>query len=247
MCICALASRFCSLRATKRARASKQSAKPANQPPRAPTIWADAECARAFCGLCRLLLFGHTRLRCLTVSQEVPVDCLPVCWQTSQQTTSCQQSHRGAQYNTMSVQYQHQFLLDFGQSHELNVLVDRRTEANSGGGAGNTAATQKESTQNIIASPRLQHQPAMINDRLLDIACKVCGDRSSGKHYGLYSCDGKCVDCAICVECLNKLTSSYRNQAVRASSNAAFTAIGDTYARRKVHVSTPNQVCDLLS
>ena len=29
-----------------------------------------------------------------------------------------------------------------------------------------------------------------VGDRLLDIPCKVCGDRSSGKHYGIFSCDG---------------------------------------------------------
>lgn len=42
-----------------------------------------------------------------------------------------------------------------------------------------------------LRASRARMMPA---DRLLDIPCRVCGDRSSGKHYGLYSCDGKFTD-----------------------------------------------------
>nr|CAD7266784.1 unnamed protein product [Timema shepardi] len=41
-----------------------------------------------------------------------------------------------------------------------------------------------------LSTPVCYGQCLPAGDRLLDIPCKVCGDRSSGKHYGIYSCDG---------------------------------------------------------
>lgn len=42
----------------------------------------------------------------------------------------------------------------------------------------------------ILSNPINSYRLCAKGDRLLDIPCKVCGDRSSGKHYGIYSCDG---------------------------------------------------------
>lgn len=39
----------------------------------------------------------------------------------------------------------------------------------------------------------------LAGDRLLDIPCKVCGDKSSGKHYGIYSCDGEYAVSYLCI------------------------------------------------
>ncbi|KAG5308755.1 NR2E1 protein, partial [Acromyrmex insinuator] len=41
-----------------------------------------------------------------------------------------------------------------------------------------------------IRVPTKRGKQISTGDRLLDILCDVCGDRSSGKHYGIYSCDG---------------------------------------------------------
>ena len=40
-----------------------------------------------------------------------------------------------------------------------------------------------------------------------DITCVVCGDKSSGKHYGQFTCEGNVY--AICLHCLDNLLTIY--------------------------------------
>lgn len=69
-----------------------------------------------------------------------------------------------------------------------------------------------------------------VGERLLNVLCAVCGDRSSGKHYGIYSCDGKSSFVFFSID-----DDQWLIQVVRDFLNEVFIDIDIIYVRLKVN------------
>ena len=62
----------------------------------------------------------------------------------------------------------------------------RMMESSSGGSCPQSLVNMRSSP----ASSSDEKQPQASSRILYDIPCKVCTDHSSGKHYGIFACDG---------------------------------------------------------
>ena len=86
--------------------------------------------------------------------------------------------------------------------HDPNLGNSNGVVVDGGGVSGGTSSM-------VVVPPvdRFKSECHSSEDNVQEATCVVCGDKSSGKHYGQFTCEGNCCKQLCRITCLNLSTS----------------------------------------